>query len=407
MTTPAVNINDILKRPYDYCFRNYSGTSPSGGYTCTTYTPGQSYYYRVRSRPQSGTSAFTGKRGWRPCRAWNHSGQEYKLLGGVNRLVVQYPTYGTEHRYSDSSFWGTFSPPALPAFPSGVVNRAEQAALLKLKDQDFHLGQFLAEYEKTELMVANRIVQIARQVQRFRKRFPRLWRDVRRFEIGSCDRRIIKKIPKLWLELQYGWNPLMADVLGFLHHLSKDGPGPLVSVKGYSKDYFDTSVTVNSVMGSSKCVLGVNGTHEAWVRLYYQLTNPGLAEISSLGLANPLEIVWELIPYSFVVDWFFPVGNWLSSQTADLGFTFQGGSLSKLSKQGDVVTRSVSLQNVIGNPSVVASGPGVQASGNAFNFTRSCYTASPSPGFYLKNPLSAVHVANALALLAVAFERRS
>jgi len=47
----------------------------------------------------------------------------------------------------------------------------------------------------------------------------------------------------------------------------------------------------------------------------------GLSDMSSsvkayaagLGLNNPIAIVWEAIPYSFVIDWFFKVGNLLDT----------------------------------------------------------------------------------------------
>jgi hypothetical protein len=40
------------------------------------------------------------------------------------------------------------------------------------------------------------------------------------------------------------------------------------------------------------------------------MNNRGMLERA--GLALNLETAWDLIPYSFVVDWFLPVGDWLS-----------------------------------------------------------------------------------------------
>jgi hypothetical protein len=134
--------------------------------------------------------------------------------------------------------------------------------------------------------------------------------------------------------------------------------------------------------------------------MYYALSDATLAEFSSLGLINPLEIVWELLPYSFVVDWFLPIGNWLSSMTADAGFTFQGGSLSCMSK-----VKSDGVKDVVwlNHPTAQASGATPVLTGQSFNFVRTCYASSPVPGLYFKNPLSATHIANAMALLALAF----
>jgi len=33
----------------------------------------------------------------------------------------------------------------------------------------------------------------------------------------------------------------------------------------------------------------------------------------SLGLVDPVQIAWEVVPYSFVVDWFLPIGTYLSA----------------------------------------------------------------------------------------------
>jgi hypothetical protein len=33
----------------------------------------------------------------------------------------------------------------------------------------------------------------------------------------------------------------------------------------------------------------------------------------SLGLLDPLSVAWEILPWSFVVDWFYPVGTFLDN----------------------------------------------------------------------------------------------
>lgn len=194
----------------------------------------------------------------------------------------------------------------------------------------------------------------------------------------------------------------MSDIYGAALHLSRPDRLPLVHVKGYAEDTseFTTSKFGQNGGTGNKVTYKFESVHKAWVSLYYGLTNANLAEFSSLGLINPLEIIWELVPYSFVVDWFLPVGNWLSSMTADAGFTFQGGSLSRKTDVKCDGVKEVSWLNT-GNVNTFGATPNI--GGQAFWFNRLCYTSSPVPGLYFKNPLSATHIANAMALLALAF----
>jgi len=37
-----------------------------------------------------------------------------------------------------------------------------------------------------------------------------------------------------------------------------------------------------------------------------------------LGLSRPLTSAWELVPYSFVIDWFVGVGDWLDANQPSL-----------------------------------------------------------------------------------------
>lgn len=54
-----------------------------------------------------------------------------------------------------------------------------------------------------------------------------------------------------------------------------------------------------------------------------------MSQFSSL---NPLSIAWELLPYSFVADWFFDLGSYLRSMESSLLLAprFTGGYVSKL-----------------------------------------------------------------------------
>jgi len=38
--------------------------------------------------------------------------------------------------------------------------------------------------------------------------------------------------------------------------------------------------------------------------------------INAFGLDNPLAIAWEVVPFSFVVDWFLPINRYLKNISA-------------------------------------------------------------------------------------------
>ena len=138
------------------------------------------------------------------------------------------------------------------------------------------------------------------------------------------------------------------------------------------------------------------------VQLTYKLSSPVLAELSSLGLINPAEIIWELTRYSFVVDWLIPVGGWLSSLTSDVGYSFVSGSLSRTARMRYQSSDVLFNPPLAPNLSVLQLSPPRWA-GTRKSFVRTCYAGSPVPGLYVKNPLSLKHAANAIALLAKAF----
>jgi hypothetical protein len=59
------------------------------------------------------------------------------------------------------------------------------------------------------------------------------------------------------------------------------------------------------------------------------ISNPNLYLANKLGFVNPAVIAWELVPFSFVVDWFVPVGNFLSQWTDFVGLSLQNGYTTK------------------------------------------------------------------------------
>lgn len=64
--------------------------------------------------------------------------------------------------------------------------------------------------------------------------------------------------------------------------------------------------------------------------LCYDVPSWALKDVSELGLSNPLSTLYELTPYSFVLDWVVPVGDWLSVLDAGNFLDFKEGTLTRM-----------------------------------------------------------------------------
>jgi len=138
-----------------------------------------------------------------------------------------------------------------------------------------------------------------------------------------------------WLEWQYGWRPLCSDVFGALDEGINIINAQLKHVKARGTIHTDKRLsnsggridnlgplTINEkITGKQSCTLGM------WLEVPASRFDP--ARWSSL---NPLSLGWEVIPYSFVVDWFIDVGSYVRNfETALLyGTQFKTGYSSEL-----------------------------------------------------------------------------
>lgn len=263
--------------------------------------------------------------------------------------------------------------------------------LLKLKDQKVNLGVAFAERAATAELVGSSARRIAQAFTFARKgKFKRA-----ASALGVSSR---KQQPSNWLELQYGWKPLLSDIYGATELLRNRGKlGFLVTVKAATRNVVDVLTDPVNKNGPYQYRRHFRGEWGHFARCDYLPGSGFMRVLSYSGISNPLEIAWELVPYSFVVDWFLSVGNWLSALDAANGFEFKSGSITY---------RRVSSKEVTSDLSGIYYG---SFKGSAYNKTvqREVLLSSPLPyAPYVKNPVSLGHMANGLSLLAEAFGRR-
>lgn len=393
MTTPAINTNQRLFIQGHYRYIQNGKPGPT-----MTYGSGSEVGIKRESRPASISRLKTAS-GWRTPTAWNHSGLNLSASG---RRFTYSPYVGSEvvWEYFDDAGWTNWSW-NLPGVPQYLVDRAVNKALSRLESKipNVDLATNFGERRDAARMMEDRLRGIAKTVTEFRHLNPKHWGQVVRN--GAVNE--LRNIPGTWLEVQYGWKPLMSDIHSACAALNKresDQDSYRAGVKGVGRD---TSVQVirpirNSVTGFATIDIPALIESTAVCRLDYELDNPFIQSLASMGVTNPLNLVWELLPYSFVVDWALPVGNYLELLDADFGWKFMAGSITRYQ-------RAKGTGRPISSDSRRCFNLDGRVTFSQYSMTRVLLSSSPWPRLpHLKNPLSLGHVANALSLLVQAFK---
>jgi hypothetical protein len=179
--------------------------------------------------------------------------------------------------------------------------------------------------------------------KRFNKRYREMW-DLgpqdpkKRIPRGSRpvypdQTRASKFLGETWLEYSYGWKPLLKDVYDHAKALAELSIERL-NVTRFAKAgaYTQSKKTVyDSPSGFTYLSLTRSSEDKRWVEfgVRYSIQNGQLNTFTQLGIDNPMEVAWELVPFSFVADWFLPIGSFLRSLTATSGLVFHDGYKSE------------------------------------------------------------------------------
>lgn len=181
----------------------------------------------------------------------------------------------------------------------------------KVAGSDFNAGVAMGESMKTLTLITNSATRIFRALKHVRKGnmasaaavltdgTPRAGFFKKPTRAPTTD----KQMSSLWLELKYGWMPLLKDVSDaaeFLAHMHSVPLQKIVRARKKKALPFSTAGSWTNREGevrcSIKCILKEKNT------------------VLLSGLLDPYSVAWELLPWSFVIDWFIPVGNYLSAR---------------------------------------------------------------------------------------------
>lgn len=224
-----------------------------------------------------------------------------------------------------------------------VAAESVRRALKSLSNLKFNAAQAFAERKQTaDLLIksVNRFVTFAVLMRKGNfSAANRVLSGRRELFTGKRIPRDTLKPPSLdtfaniWLEYSYGWRPLVGDIYGSAELLAQvhdpATPRPTRVTGTFSKSASWVNVHTDSGLTGRA---SMNHTVKAKTILYCEVESTALDLLKSTGLSNPALLAWELLPYSFVVDWVYPVGSYLENMNASSGLRFIRGSTSVLGR---------------------------------------------------------------------------
>jgi hypothetical protein len=334
---------------------------------------------------------------------------------GLTRLSTPVGACGPQTVWSENKTSALYPQvvPAAPSHDAEVLNQAVKR-LINRSDLDLqaNLAQDLVQIGQTNRLILNAARRIRSAITNVKRgNLPgaakALWNNQQPVYRKGGGPSQSKNVANNWLELQYGWKPLLQDIHGSMNALAKfNYAGYQVNtVRASAKKVFtDVKPIYHQNFGTRIGSTTVETACTAKIGIRYRLADPYLALLAQTGFTNPLNLAWEVLPYSFVVDWFLPIGPYLESQSAFHGYAMLDGFQTQFTKQKVLSTIYYEGTHPTSAPVMKYLHYG--------SFTRDIVLLNrielskfPSLEFpRIKNGFSVTHILNGLALMRRAFK---
>lgn len=252
------------------------------------------------------------------CRPW-----DVRINQGDVQTSSGYCPWGTYKRY----FWDNkcvsstlcFSWPTYLTYGATLnepeINEAITCLVAKARTADIDYGVMFAEMGETLRMIRNPLQGLRKILKKSfgRKHLPK--------ETANA-------VSEQWLELRYGITPLINDIQSLIEGMDSRIEGKVYRkstryLLAETKQKTDIGFTLATAIPNTLAFAGYKetiSTRKIYGKLYFRPTvsyrNDGLS------VYDIPSTVWELIPFSFVLDWFAHLGKWITAMTPDPRITF-------------------------------------------------------------------------------------
>jgi len=191
-----------------------------------------------------------------------------------------------------------------------AIDQAVTAAYAKVSEQDAQGLVILAEGQKT----INSFISIF-------KRLIRIGRALKKWDVGYLRKQLsARELSDRWMEGRYAVRPVVYDMYDIVKAMKR------VREKHPFRKTYRSGASASDTVSQTGVVVAVSNPQGLWnikaqktatssvsVRSGVLTAVREITEATIWGLNQPFNALWELVPFSFVVDWFLNVGKTIAS----------------------------------------------------------------------------------------------
>jgi len=304
-----------------------------------------------------------------------------------------------------SSFFDTSVPDPSVGFDADILSAASLAATrarARISAPDISAGEALNDLGQTVQMLKSPLKGSIDLVKRMLKQ--------RNKTLGKTTASAFLASKNAWLEYRYGWKPLLMDMDTIVESISaKRSPQKKAYLVARAQENFSRTfekpfgVTgglprVDSVSG----VVRVERSVRASAGVFYCYRNSmNQKEMAQTLGTRPRDLAlsaWEIIPYSFVVDWFVNVGDWLQAVVPDPSLHILGSWTTTCDDKKTSYEELKTSTYISSSPATTFYNYPKGATYTRSTVRRTCNQSAPSTPYLTMNTLSLVHSVDAVAL---------
>lgn len=256
----------------------------------------------------------------------------------------------------------------IPAAFDGTADRALQKAYAKLARSSLSLGEDLGELTQTINMLRSPLRSLRKFLLTDGRKNLKSIRRLQTYLIsgsfnGKKGREAVKAASDTWLEVRYGFRPLIST-LGGLIDLATDRHGAAFNtnvIRSVKARASGNLVTEDETLDQ---MYTIHGAYQLYYEVLKQsrvradasvqyLASKRGSTLDNLGLSPRMwpETAWDLTHLSFVVDWLFTVGPWIQSLRFKPEITVLGNTVSvKVDRTVSVKLTDISLYGLDHDP---------------------------------------------------------